>query len=620
MHVIDMPPAASGHAAPLTHVALRDDARLLASCSYDGTVVVWDVSDPARPTRTATLKHRRLVNASAWNPAAPQLLATASADKTVSVWRLPEQGSASLVNVLARHTDDINSVAWMPDGDRLICVSEDGRATMWDAIGGRFLGEVGSHEAHCMMVSVSPEGLVATVGEDGLVAVADPDLGADPFLRRYESSIEGCAWSGDGEVLAVTRDDGAVDLLTKKLDLLRTVEVSTSAARCVSWSQDDEQFVVGAYDGALHFFAVDGERLHRVDDARIWPRSVSAAGGLVAAGSFWGSPHLLDFASAAEIAGPVEPTHGPNAMAVDGNELYIGCDSGTVVVVPAGDAPRPRARLIGLTEGPILSLAVRDGVVYAGTYAGHVVRYDGAVLVSEQLGAPLPSLCFDGETLVAGTYNGELFSLDRVTLAVAERSQAHGGSVKSLTALPGPGFLSAATDRTVAAGSFTGRVTLWEHGNLVNAVAALDEEVAASASRDHTVKVGRLARTPAGEVQVQALQTLIGPDESVKCVAVLGTAESPFVLAGSYDFGLYVWPVRWEDGASVLTEGHLLDVFGQGLSCMAQLDASTVAVAGWDGRISIVACSADGGLPRVRASWNVQDLVRGARGTEGRNA
>ncbi|MFI0915499.1 WD40 repeat domain-containing protein [Streptomyces abikoensis] len=620
MHVIDLPRAASGHSAPLTHVALRADARLLASCSYDGTAIVWDISDPAHPTQTATLRHRRLVNASAWNPAAPQLLATASADKTVTVWRLPEEGPASLVNVLARHTDDINSVAWMPDGERLICVSEDGRATMWDAIAGRFLGEVGSHEAHCMMVSVSSEGLVATVGEDGLVAVADPDLGSAPALRRYESSIEGCAWSGDGEILAIARDDGAVDLLTKKLDHLRTVEVSTSAARCVAWSENNEQFVVGAYDGSLHFFTVEGKRLHRVDDARFWPRSVSAAGGLVAAGSFWSSPHLLDFASAAEIAGPMEATHGPNAMAATENELYIGCDSGTVIVLSTADAsPEPRVHLIDLTEGPILSLAVRDGVLYAGTYSGHVVRYDGAVLVSEQLGAPLPSLCFDGESLVAGTYNGEFISLDSGELSVLARSQAHGGSVKSLTPLPGPGFLSAATDRTVAVGSFTSRVALWEHGNLVNAVAALGEAVAASASRDHTVKVGRLSRTSDGEVQVQTLQTLMGPDESVKCVAVLGTAESPFVLAGSYDFGLYVWPVHWADGASALTNGHLLDAFGQGLSCMVQLDSSTVAVASWDGRISIVACSAGDELPQIRTSWSVQDLVRSAHGTEGRN-
>ncbi|WP_079127282.1 WD40 repeat domain-containing protein [Streptomyces sp. TP-A0874] len=621
MRPIDLPRTESGHAAPITHVGLRNDARRLASCSYDGTVIVWDISDPALPVRSATLRHRRLVNASAWNPAVPQLLATASADKTVALWNVPDDGPATLVNVLARHTDDINSVAWLPDGERLICVSEDGRATMWEAAAGRFLREVGSHEAHCMMVSVSVDGMVATVGEDGLVAVSDPDLDGEPAVRRYDSSIEGCAWSGSGDILAVARDDGAVDLLSKKLEHLRTIEVSTSAARCVAWSEDDTRFVVGAYDGSLHFFTADGELVHRVADARLWPRSVSAAGGLVAAGSFRSSPHILDFATATEIAGPAEATHGPNVMAAGGEELFIGCDSGTVVALAHTDpAEEPRVRLLELTEGPILSLAVRDGVVYAGTYAGHVVRYDGDRLMSEQLGAPLPSLCFDGGLLVAGTYNGECITLAPEDLAVRERRQAHGGSVKSLAPLAGAGFLSAATDRTVAGGGFGDRATLWEHGNLVNAVAALGGTVAASASRDHTVKVGRLSRTPEGTLRADGVQTLMGPDESVKCVALLGAPEAPFVLAGSYDFGLYVWPVDWNAGPSVLTSGQVLDEFGQGLSCMAALDDASVAVAGWDGRIVVVGHTAGDDLPSVRRSWWIQELVGGARAAAVRRA
>ncbi|MFF3215496.1 hypothetical protein ACFYYB_33290 [Streptomyces sp. NPDC002886] len=82
-------------------------------------MLIWDTTDPTQPIQTTRLHHRRLVNASSWNPVDPALLATASADKSVAVWRIPDEGPADLVNVLARHTDDINSVAWMPDGERL---------------------------------------------------------------------------------------------------------------------------------------------------------------------------------------------------------------------------------------------------------------------------------------------------------------------------------------------------------------------------------------------------------------------------------------------------------------------------------------------------------------------
>lgn len=598
MRRIDLPENPLGHAAPLTHVAFRADGLRLASSSYDGTVIIWDTSTPERPVLLARLRHRRLVNASAWNPAAPTLLATASADKTAAVWRVTDQGESSLVTVLARHTDDINSVAWMPDGRRLICVSEDGRATVWDTSSGAFLSEISSHTAHCMMVSVSTQGLVATVGEDGLVAVTAPDGNAEPAARRYTSSIEGCCWSPDGTVLAVAQDDGTTELLSAGLKTLASFQVSTSAARSVGWSGDGETLVIGAYEGGLHFYDRLGNRLRQVDDPRIWPRSVSTARGVVAAGSFWGGPHLLSLENGKELYTPPNPTHGPNALARSGERLLVGCDSGAVVAIdPAEMGAPPQLRQV--TDGPVLSLAVRGDVIYAGTYEGKVVSWsggphDGVRTEGEPLGAPVPSLCLDGDLLIAGTYNGELIALDPGTLEVIDRRKAHSGSVKSLAALGQRGFLSAATDRVVAAGGYSDRVPLWEHGNLVNAVAQLHGSVVASASRDHTVKVGRLSEEQGGPGSLSGgkpatvVQSLLGPDESVKCIGLLGSPDCPVVLAGSYDFGLYAWEVDWSNSAATLASGHVVDEFGQGLSCMLAWDSDHVVVAGWDGRIALV--------------------------------
>lgn len=607
VRVINVPVSQRGHSAPITHVAFRADGRRLATCSYDGSVWVWDVGDPGRCVPLQRLRHRRLVNASAWNPTARTLLASASADKTVAVWSVPDEGEATLVNVLARHTDDINSVAWMPDGERVICVSEDGRATIWDALTGELFGEVSSHAAHCMMVAVNRFGLVATVGEDGMVAVTRPDAGEQPRVRRYESSIEGCAWSRDGRILAIARDDGAVDLLTAELAHLRTVQVSTSAARAVDWAEDDASFVVGAYDGGLHVFDVEGRRLRTYRDDRLWPRSVATSVGVVAVGSFWSGPHLIDLAAATPLAEPDAPTHGPNALVAMGGDLLVGTDSGLVVrsCARTGERSVDPHRLTG---GPILSLAVDADAVLGGTYSGQVIRtIGGQVVASAQLGTPVPSLIRVDDVLVAGTYNGELVALDPRTLEILDRWTAHGGSVKSLARI-GDDFLSAATDRTVACGSFRDRDRLWQHGNLVNAVAALGDQVVASASRDHTVKVGRVGRDTSGRWRLWEIRTLLGPDESVKCVALLGDPSAPLVLAGSYDFGLYVWRVDWAGNRGDLVSGECLEVFSQGVSCMAQLDVDRVAVAGWDGRVLVVGRTGAGGI-ETRWARSVLDLI-----------
>ncbi|MEV4443371.1 hypothetical protein AB0K09_31135 [Streptomyces sp. NPDC049577] len=203
--------------------------------------------------------------ATAWNPVVTELLAAASPDRTVVVWRVPDRGPAALVSVLAPHTDTVNSLAWMPDGRRLICVSQDGRAAMWDALLGVFRADLSSHDTHCTMVAVSPAGLVATVSEDGLIIVGHPDSGVENLaFRHYDSAVECCAWSHSGRTLAVGCDDGTVDLLTDEgLGHLRTVEVPGAAARTVEWAADDRSFVVGADDGSLHFFSIADERTDR---------------------------------------------------------------------------------------------------------------------------------------------------------------------------------------------------------------------------------------------------------------------------------------------------------------------------------------------------------------------
>jgi hypothetical protein len=139
---------------------------------------------------------------------------------------------------------------------------------------------------------------------------------------------------------------------------------------------------------------------------------------------------------------------------------------------------------------------------------------------------------------------------------------------------------------------------------------------AASASRDPTDKVARLTGAGPRALRAEAVQTLLGPDESVKCVGLLGDPDAPVVLAGSYDFGLYAWRVDWDATAHTLSRGTLLTAFDQGLSCMAPLDGDNVAVAGWDGRIVVVTRGPDG-EPRLRRAGRIEDLAaRSARHEE----
>lgn len=624
MRAIRIPNKQDGHAAPITHVALRADGDRLATASYDGTAIVWNIENPCSPRPLIRLAHRRLVNASAWNPADVRLLATASADKTAAIWELGKD-DARIVSVLARHTDDINSVAWLPDGERLVCVSEDGRATLWEALTGRLVGSLVSHAAHCMMTACSSAGLVATVGEDGMVTVIDPDTRA---ARSYNapSSVEGCAWSHSGDLLAIARDDGIVEVLDQALARRSHFPVASSAARAVAWSDDDSLLFVGGYDGKLHIVDTGGQIVGEVEDDRLWPRSVAAGRGLLAIGSFWSAPFILDQASRKTWAEPARPTHGPNALTVmRERELVIGTDSGRMVfadiagLTATGSRPQTDQvfRSAAVTRGPILSLAASGRSVAFGTYSGRLGAAEsglGSCRFSEAIGSPVPSVVALPGRLIGGTYDGELIAADADRLTTQYRGRGHHGSIKSLAAIGQDCFASCATDHAVAVGTLERRQVLWEHGNLVNSVAGCTVPggaVVASASRDHTVKVGWVAKPQGPDWLVTRLETLIGPDESVKCVGLLKTADCLVVLAGSYDFGLYAWELAPAKAPALLREGVLVSSYGQGLSSICAINGHMVAAAGWDGRIALLSLTGESSGPPLReiASFSVTDVI-----------
>lgn len=631
MRPIALRATTAGHEAPVTHVAFSPAGDALASASYDGSVVIWRVGS-ATMEPVARLVHRRLVNAASWSPSADGRLATASADKTIGVWRVDAaRGEASLVAMLARHTDDVNALAWLPDGDRLVSVSEDSTALLWDVPTGRCLGRVTSHAGHCMDVAVSSGGLVLTVGEDGEAFCAAVDRLGSGARRGFGVSIEGCAWAPDGSRAALACDDGVVRIVSPDLDLLGEHPVSSSAARSVAFASDGSgRIVVGSYDASV-LVLEGGRRSARRSGGRLWPRSVDTAAGLVAVGSFGSAPELLALDGLVPDEGPGTDTYGPNALAQAGGRLFVGLDAGLLLTLPVeqllggrrpagATEPDPAATVVRVGADPVLAVATARAGLVASTYGGDVCRVDplaAAVAARVSLGAPVTSLAVapGGGTVLAGTYGGDVALLEvGRSITVTSRHHAHEGSVKSIAWWSPDLAVTGAVDGAVRAFSSTGPgPALWHHGNLVNAVAvgpvapaglAVPGAVVASAARDHLVRVGRPGATPA---------VLLGSDESMKAVTVLGDGATTVVLGGSYDFSCYAWRLEGGVGPDARA-GEVLFSADQAISAMVAIDATTAVVASWDRTVRAVEWRS--GHLVVHDPVDLDELVALSRGRE----
>lgn len=112
---------------------------LLASCSSDLTVKLWDPSDEYKNIRTlpghdhSVSAVRFIPSGAAGAPLSGNLLASASRDKTIRIWDVT---TGYCVKTIRGHADWVRDVAPSFDGRWLLSTGNDQTARLWDATSG----------------------------------------------------------------------------------------------------------------------------------------------------------------------------------------------------------------------------------------------------------------------------------------------------------------------------------------------------------------------------------------------------------------------------------------------------------------------------------------------------
>jgi WD40 repeat protein len=141
------------------------------------------------------------INAVAFSPKDPKILASAHDDKTVRVW---DATTGKLLHKLEEHGASVEAIAFAPDGKILASSGMDGVIRLWTAATGKLIRQMPADNAVVRSIAFSPDGkLLACTGSWGTIGLWNAETGVK--IRHWQSPMYICdslAFDPNGKTLA----------------------------------------------------------------------------------------------------------------------------------------------------------------------------------------------------------------------------------------------------------------------------------------------------------------------------------------------------------------------------------------------------------------------------------
>ncbi len=221
------------------YVAFFQNARHALFANKNGIVTFWDLVTEKKVGQM-TIQKPTILNCLALSHD-NRFLAAGSNDGMVRLW---DVRTGVDLREFRGHQGAVWSVAFSPQGDRILSGSEDKTVRVWESATGREVGQLLGHESDINSLAVSPDGTRALSGSGNHIREGDGSFG-----RGRDNTVR--LW----------------DLQTGR-QVIRFLGHRGSVA-CVAFSPDGRSGLSGSHDGTLRLWGLPrpGQKLKEEDSS-----------------------------------------------------------------------------------------------------------------------------------------------------------------------------------------------------------------------------------------------------------------------------------------------------------------------------------------------------------------
>ncbi|GAB1609287.1 WD repeat, SAM and U-box domain-containing protein 1-like [Argonauta hians] len=261
-----------GHTLYVNCCSFNPAETLLASCSTDGKLIVWNVRSGEQE---GVLEHpsKGGIRVCKFSPNGFYLV-SGSDDETLCIWQAT---SLDLLRCLQGHTTFVVTCAFSPDSKYLVSGCNTGHLRVWDMFEDLGRGLLKDFEAHDMDVMgcdfwseiVSQEThskyLLATCGQDGLVKLWEilsdgsksVQLSCQSVLTGHEAPVSVCCFAHHRKLLASGSFDKTIRLWNPTSgQCIQILNRHTRYVTCCTFSVDDVYLTSGSNDKTIKVWRI----------------------------------------------------------------------------------------------------------------------------------------------------------------------------------------------------------------------------------------------------------------------------------------------------------------------------------------------------------------------------